>query len=137
MHRHAAGQLGDRLIADKAGLRDDDLVPRGDQRADGHVDGFAAADRDKDVVDLIERSNRRARYWADLRAQLLEPGVGRVLVRPCSRLRMPASRMLHGVLKSGSPTPSEMQWGISAARSKNLRMPDGRISWAAGASSLS
>ena len=53
-------------------------------------------------------------------------------VRPFSRLRMPASRTVQGVLKSGSPTPSEMQSFISAAMSKkNLRMPDGRMSRAA------
>ena len=50
---------------------------------------------------------------------------------------MPASRMAHGVLKSGSPTPRLMHSGISAARSKNLRMPDGRMAAAAGAISLS
>ena len=44
---------------------------------------------------------------------------------------MPASRTVQGVLKSGSPTPSEMQSFISAAMSKNLRMPEGRMSRAA------
>src|SRR5918998_1023389 len=38
---------------------------------------------------------------------------------------MPASRMRHGVTKSGSPTPREMTSSISAAMSKNRRMPDG------------
>ena len=52
-------------------------------------------------------------------------------------LEMPASRMLQGVLKSGSPTPRLMQWGISAARSKNFRIPEGRMALAAGASSSS
>ena len=52
-------------------------------------------------------------------------------VRPFSRLRMPASRTVQGVLKSGSPTPSEMQSYISAAMSKNVRMPEGRMSRAA------
>src|SRR4051794_40142626 len=38
---------------------------------------------------------------------------------------MPASRIRHGVTKSGSPTPREITSSISAAMSKNLRMPDG------------
>ena len=38
---------------------------------------------------------------------------------------MPASRIRHGVTKSGSPTPSEITSSISAAMSKNRRMPDG------------
>ena len=59
------------------------------------------------------------------------------MVWPISRDSMPASRMAHGVLKSGSPTPRLMHSGISAARSKNLRMPDGRMAAAAGAISLS
>ena len=53
MHRHAAGQLGDGLIADKAGFGDDDLVPGLHERADGKVDGLAAAHRDEDVFFLI------------------------------------------------------------------------------------
>src|SRR5579859_5859705 len=35
--------------------------------------------------------------------------------------------MCDGVLKSGSPTPSEMTPGIDETRSKNLRMPEGGI----------
>src|SRR6476661_10353509 len=38
---------------------------------------------------------------------------------------MPASRIRHGVTKSGSPTPSDMTSFIWAAMSKNRRMPDG------------
>src|SRR6186713_1902246 len=38
---------------------------------------------------------------------------------------MPASRMRHGVTKSGSPTPREMTSSISAAMSKKRRIPDG------------
>ena len=53
MHGHAAGQLGDRLIADKARLRDDDLIPGLDHRTDGQVDGLAAADGDQDVFLFI------------------------------------------------------------------------------------
>jgi len=46
VHRNAAGQLGDRLVANEAGLGDDDLIPRLHQGADGQVDGLAAADGD-------------------------------------------------------------------------------------------
>ena len=46
-------------------------------------------------------------------------------VCPRSRLSMPARRMLQGVLKSGSPTPSEITSSISAAMSKKRRMPEG------------
>ena len=45
-----------------------------------------------------------------------------------SREKMPSSRILHGVSKSGSPTPREIASFISFATSKNLRMPDGWIS---------
>src|SRR5690349_19329552 len=38
---------------------------------------------------------------------------------------MPASRMRHGVTKSGSPTPREITSSISAAMSKKRRIPDG------------
>lgn len=38
-----------------------------------------------------------------------------------------ASRIVQGVEKSGSPTPSEMTPSIVEATSKNLRMPDGGI----------
>ncbi len=53
MHGHAAGQLGDRLIADKTRLWDDDLIPGLDHRTDGQVDGLAAADGDQDVFLFI------------------------------------------------------------------------------------
>ena len=53
MHGHAAGQLGDRLIADKARLWDNDLIPGLDHRTDGQVDGLAAADGDQDVFLFI------------------------------------------------------------------------------------
>ena len=38
---------------------------------------------------------------------------------------IPSSLMLHGVSKSGSPTPREMASFISLTISKNLRIPDG------------
>jgi hypothetical protein len=37
---------------------------------------------------------------------------------------MAASRMCHGVSKSGSPMPSEMTFFIFATISKKSRMPD-------------
>ena len=40
---------------------------------------------------------------------------------------IPASRMCHGVSKSGSPTPREIASGISLTTSKNFRIPDGLI----------
>ena len=79
MHRHAAGQLGDRLIADKAGLGNDDLVPGLDHRADDQVDGLTAADRDKDIFLFIVQVKAAAKVAADLIAQLLQAGVGCVL----------------------------------------------------------
>ena len=78
-HGHAAGELGDRLIADKAGFRDDDLVPRLDQRADGQVDRFAAAHRDQGLFRLVLQFKAARQIAADLGPQFLEPGVGRVL----------------------------------------------------------
>ena len=50
VHRHAAGEGCDGLVTDKAGFRDDDLVPRLDHGADGHIDGLAAAHRDQHLV---------------------------------------------------------------------------------------
>src|SRR5690242_16217283 len=41
---------------------------------------------------------------------------------------MAASRMCHGVTKSGSPTPSEITSGIACTMSKNSRIPDRGIS---------
>ena len=46
-HGNAARHAGQRSIADKAGLRDENLVARSQQRAEAQIDGFAAADRDK------------------------------------------------------------------------------------------
>src|SRR5439155_11112794 len=41
---------------------------------------------------------------------------------------MAASRMCHGVTKSGSPTPREITSGIACTMSKNSRMPERGIS---------
>src|ERR1051326_7842663 len=52
---------------------------------------------------------------------------------------MPASRMRHGVTKSGSPTPSEITFSICCAISKKRRMPDGgqlEITWLRGVGRL-
>ena len=79
VHRHAAGQLGNRLIADKAWLRDDDLIPGLHHRTDGKVDGLTAADRDQNVFLFIIQLKAALQIAADLAAQLLQAGVGRVL----------------------------------------------------------
>ena len=79
VHRHAAGEGGDRLVADEAGFRDDDLVPRLHQRADGKVDGLAAAHRDQDLVLLAVMQVKPAgQIVADLHPQLLHARVGGV-----------------------------------------------------------
>ena len=82
MHRHAAHQLGDRLVADKAGFGDDDLIPRLDKGANGKVDRLAAADRDQHVLGFIAQLKAAGKVVADLGAQLLQPGVGGVLGTP-------------------------------------------------------
>lgn len=69
VHRNAAGQLGDRLVADEAGLRDDDLIPRLHQGADGQVDGLAAADGDQDIFLFIVQFKPAGQVVADLAAQ--------------------------------------------------------------------
>ena len=46
-------------------------------------------------------------------------------VSPLSMERMPACRTRGGVIKSGSPIPSEITSVIVAAISKNRRMPEG------------
>ena len=38
---------------------------------------------------------------------------------------IPASLITQGVIKSGSPTPSETTSGLEDAKSKNFLMPDG------------
>ena len=69
MHRHAAHQLGDRFIADKAGFGNDDLIPRLDQRADSQVNGLAAADRDQHILRFIVQLKAAGKVVADLGAQ--------------------------------------------------------------------
>ncbi len=81
--------------------------------------------------------NRRLRYRAISARSSLSPALAVYWVRPRSKLRIPASRMAQGVLKSGSPTPRLMQPSISAAMSKKRRMPEGRIAAARGAISAS
>jgi len=72
VHRHAAGQGGDGLIAHKAGLRDDHLVPGLDQRADAHINGLAAAHGHKDLPHgVVAQTHAPLQIPADLGAQLL------------------------------------------------------------------
>ncbi len=47
------------------------------------------------------------------------------MVYPFSRAWKQASRICHGVTKSGSPTPKDMTPCICEARSKNFLIPDG------------
>ena len=79
MHRHAPGQGGDGLIADKAGFRDDHLVPRGYQGADAHIDGLAAAHRHQDLPHgVVAQVHPPLQIAGDLGPQLLQTGVGGV-----------------------------------------------------------
>ena len=78
MDRHTAGKGGDGLVADKAGLRDDDLIPGLDQRADAHVNGLAAAYRHQHLAGLIVEIHPAGEIAGDLRPQLLEARVGGV-----------------------------------------------------------
>ena len=113
--------------------------------AKGYIRGYETlVDWEQAGVNLVEAvielrvTPHKARGFDDIGMTIAQfDEVDTVLLMSSSRLRMPASRTLQGVLKSGSPTPREMQWGISAARSKNLRMPEGRMDFAAGASSSS
>ena len=78
--RHAPRQGGDGVVADKAGLGDDDLVPRGHQGADAHVDGLAAPHRDQDLPHgVVAQVHPALQVAGDLDPQLLQAGVGGVL----------------------------------------------------------
>ena len=71
VHRHTAGQGGDGLVAHKAGLRDDHLVPGLDQRADAHINGLAAAHGHKDLPHrVVAQVHAPLQIPADLGAQL-------------------------------------------------------------------
>ena len=79
MHRHTAGQGGDGLVAHKAGLRDDDLVPGLHQRADAHINGFASAHRDEHLVQrVVVQAHAALQILCHLGAQLLQACVGGV-----------------------------------------------------------
>ena len=74
---HAARHLGQRGIADKAGLGDEHFLARVDQRADGVVDCLRAADRDQDLLfRIIAELIFAARQRGDLAAQLGQTPVG-------------------------------------------------------------
>ena len=46
-HGHAAGQLGNRRVADERRFHNEHLVARLDERADGNIDCLGTADRDQ------------------------------------------------------------------------------------------
>ena len=72
MDRNAAGQGGDGLVAHKAGLWDDHLIPGLDQGADAHVNGFAAAHRHQDLPHgVVPQAHAPLQIAADLGPQLL------------------------------------------------------------------
>lgn len=76
VYRHAAGELGDGFVADKAGFGNDDLIPGSHQGPDGHVDGFTAAHRDQDLFRFVLQVHAAVQIPADLRPQLLQARVG-------------------------------------------------------------
>ena len=79
MHRHAAGQGGDGFVAHKARLRDDHLIPGLHQRADAHINGFAAAHRHQHFVQrVVAQAHAAFQIFCDLGAQLLQAGIGSV-----------------------------------------------------------
>ena len=75
----AARHLGQRGVAHKAWLRDEHLVARVDQHADGVVDRLRTADRDQDLlVRIIAQLVFAAHECGNLAAQLGKAPVGRV-----------------------------------------------------------
>ena len=79
MDRHAPRQGGDGVIADKAGLGDDDLIAGGDQGADAHVDGLAAAHRHQNLVHgVVVEIHPALQVAGNFHPQLLQAGVGGV-----------------------------------------------------------
>ena len=79
MHRHTAGQGGDGLIADKAGLRDDHLIPGLHDGADAHINGFAAAHGHQHLPQgVVVQVHPTLQISADLRPQLFQACVGGV-----------------------------------------------------------
>ena len=82
MHRHAAGELGDGFVADKARLRDDDLIPRLHQRTDAQVDGLAAAHRHHHLIRLVIQLEPAGQITANFLTQLHQACVGGVFGAP-------------------------------------------------------
>ena len=77
VHRHAAGEGRDRLIADEARLGDDDLIPGLYQCADAHINGLAAAHGDEDFLGrVVFQAHPAVEVVGDLGPQLLQTGVG-------------------------------------------------------------
>ena len=76
MHRHAAGQLGDRLIANKTGFRNNNFIAGLYQRTDGQVDGFTAAHRNQNLRHIVFQVKPAFQIPADLGAQFFQACVG-------------------------------------------------------------
>ena len=78
-NRHAANHAGQRVVADEARLRDDNLFTRGDQAAQRHIDRLAAADRDEHLgLGLVREAVFPLEEAADLLAQRHQAAVRRV-----------------------------------------------------------
>ena len=79
MDRYPAGQGGDGLVADKAGLRDDHLIPGLHNGADAHINGFAAAHGHQHLPQgVVVQVHPALQISADLRPQLFQTCVGGV-----------------------------------------------------------
>ena len=103
-HDGPAGEPGHRLVDRVAGVRDDDLVARLDEREHRVVHDRLGAGRDDDVVgadrDVLPGRDVGRDRLAERREARGTAGSG---CSPSSRPRFAASRMLAGVSKSGSP----------------------------------
>ena len=78
-HRNTARHLRQRLVAYKARLRNQHLVPHIDNRTDGVVDRLGAADRHKDLlVRIVAQAVLAAHERGNLIAQLGKTPVGGV-----------------------------------------------------------
>ena len=73
-----------------------------------------------------------SRYLAMALRSSMRPALAVYWVLPSRMLSIAAWLNARGVMKSGSPTPREMQSFLVAAISKNFLMPEGFISLATG-----
>ena len=75
-HRDAVSEDNAGLVGHIAGLRDDDLVPGIQHGAEGKVDSFGTADRDRDLgIRIVGNAETALQIPRDLRLQLKETGV--------------------------------------------------------------